>query len=127
MKFLVLFSMIFSVTAFASSSARDGKLMLLLDNEVVDAQSLANDGELSYVIDRDSKFCFSGSVDVVAQKIKAWNSEGEFFSGGGGGYTLESLKVTKKGIVGPKINLTIRSEVTGELEPTIYILSCKNK
>ena len=114
-----------ATVAFATNSETTPKLMIIEDNEMVDAQTLVDDESLAYSIDRNSKFCFEGNVDTVVAMMKAWNKEGHFFSGGGGSYTIEKLYATKKGFAGRKINLVLRSEVTDEIEDTIYILRCR--
>jgi hypothetical protein len=98
--------------------------MIVDGDQLVDAKDLVNSGDLAYLIDRNSKFCYLGNVDQVLALLQKWNKQGDFFSGGGGGHIIEKMYVTQPGVVGPKINIVIRSEVTGEVEPTIYVLKC---
>ncbi len=115
-------AMTLSLSALAEG---ESTLMLIQEGEKIDARALVEIEELAFSVDRNSSFCFTGNVDSVLKLMKEWSNEGHFFSGGGGGYTIEELYATKKGVVGPKINLVLRSEVTDEIENTIYILPCK--
>lgn len=111
----------FSLSAQADNEA---KLMLILNGETVNAQELVESDELAYSVSRNSAFCFVGDAELVVSLIQKWNEEGHFFSGGGGGHTIEKLEIESDS-ADKKINLTIRSEVTDEVEDPISISRCQ--
>jgi hypothetical protein len=122
--FMKVFFLVFVSFAVRASPVMSESLFLIKGSQRIDAQSLVDLNQLAYSIDRKSRFCYTGDIDQVVDLIKRWNRQGHFFSGGGGGHVIERLTVTRRGVVGPKINLVIRSEVTDEIENTIYILKC---
>lgn len=70
------------------------------------------------------EFCYKGPTDSVANLIKSWNKNGTFFSNGGGGLSLVSVKVIR-GFVTYDIALKFEDEVVpGEFE-SVIVKPCK--
>jgi|GEM_PF-4418498 len=58
-------------------------------------------------------FCYKGSADAVVKKMRAWKKTDLFFSGGGGGFELRTLKVIR-GIASFDIVMGLEDEVVPE-------------
>lgn len=108
----------FSAQAAMSSAlyVKEGRSLInveqLIQNEV-DVQT-----EYGY-----ENFCYTGDASVVVQKMKSWTKTDFFFSGGGGGFTIQGLKIIR-GIVTYDIALTLEDEVVPDEFRTVFIKPC---
>ncbi len=117
-------SMAFLFTFFVMGTASQASLPAGLyvkaqDDSLISVAELVQD-QVDVQVDYGyEKFCYSGDASQVATKMKVWKKAGYFFSGGGGGFVLKSLKI-RRGIVAYSILMTLEDEVVpGELTSVV--------
>ena len=106
---LTAVALLLSVSSFAATSslfAREGNKLINLEKVVRDGE----DVQVSYDFDT---FCYKGMAQTVVKKMEAWNKMDLFYSGGGGGFVLRSLKINR-GIVTWDIVMSLEDEVVPE-------------
>lgn len=119
MKALIFLSLLFSVSAFAKEPSlfvKEGRLMLDVEKLIADEE----DVQANYGFEN---FCYKGDANQVIKKIKTWNKEGNFFSGGGGGHELKKVSLIR-GTVAQEIVLKFEDEVVPGEFTTILVKPC---
>lgn len=121
---VVLFSFLVCGPA-AQASFSSGLFVKDQGNSLISVQSLVQE-QVDVQVDHGYKnFCYRGDTSQVAAKMKAWKKSGYFFSGGGGGFVLVSLKL-RRGIAVHSLVMTLEDEVVpGELI-TVVINPCSS-
>lgn len=104
-----------TVSAHANSSS----LFVKNGGSLINIEELVKN-EIDVQVDYGyENFCYKGNSSAVTQKMKVWKKTGYFFSGGGGGFALHSLKINR-GIVTYDIVMSLEDEVAeGEFKNVI--------
>lgn len=115
-----LIALLMMAATSASAVANNSSTLFVKDrNKLIDVETLIkNEVEVQthYGL---GNFCYSGNATAVNAKIRKWYKTGYFFSGGGGGFELQGLKINR-GIATYDIVMTLEDEVVpGELRNVI--------
>ncbi len=110
MKKLILLSfMLISTASFAETSS----LFVKEGRALIDVEKLIKEETDVQTYYGYENFCYKGSADAVVKKMRAWKKTDLFFSGGGGGFVIRSLKVIR-GIATFDIVMGLEDEVVPE-------------
>lgn len=106
-----------------STHANTSSLFVKNGDSLIDIEALVKN-EIDVQVDYGyENFCYQGNSSLVTQKMKAWKKTGYFFSGGGGGFALHSLKINR-GIVTYDIVMNLEDEVAQGEFKNIIIKPC---
>ena len=93
-----------------SSYANVSSLFVRHGDSLVNVESLVKNESDVQVDSGYENFCYKGNSSVVVRKMNAWKKTGYFFSGGGGGFVLNKLKINR-GIYTYDIVMNLEDEV----------------
>ncbi len=115
MIYLALMKKLFFVVVLLSTAsfAHASSLFVKEGRSLIDVEKLIKEETDVQTYYGYEKFCYKGSADAVVKKIRAWKKTDLFFSGGGGGFELRSLKVIR-GIATYDIVMLLEDEVVPE-------------
>lgn len=90
-------------------------------DEIIDVQELVDIGEAD--VYGYEEFCYQGNSLSVITKMWSWHEEGNFYSGGGGGFELKALKF-RRGFASYDIQMTLADEVVPGEFRTVFVKAC---
>ena len=106
-----------------SAQANTSSLFVKNGESLINIEELVK-SEIDVQVDYGyENFCYQGNSSLVTQKMKAWKKTGYFFSGGGGGFALHSLKINR-GIATYDIVMNLEDEVAEGEFKNITIKPC---
>ncbi|MEN0059369.1 MAG: hypothetical protein AAGB31_11090 [Bdellovibrio sp.] len=112
-----------SALALSAQAATTSSLFVKEGRSLINVEDLIQDEVDVQVEYGYEKFCYTGNVSFVVKKMKSWIKTDFFFSGGGGGFTIQGFKVIH-GIMTYDIALTLEDEVVPGEFRTVFIKPC---